>query len=72
MRRLLQSPPVQAKVATMGGHPVAVICDLAALLVIAASLSGHLPEIAAGMAVIYYLFLFFRWSYRLGKWFFTR
>lgn len=36
-------------------------CDVAAGITVLGSLAGYLPEIAAGMAIIYYLFQFCRW-----------
>lgn len=38
-----------------------VIGDVAAGSAVIGSLAGYLPEIAAGMAIIYYLIQFYRW-----------
>lgn len=36
-------------------------CDIAACLTVIGSLAGYLPDIAAGMAIIYYIIQFVRW-----------
>jgi hypothetical protein len=43
-----------------------VIGDIAAGSAVIGSLAGYLPQIAAGMAIIYYLIQFYRWLQSTG------
>lgn len=38
-----------------------IVGDIIAGTAVLGSLAGYLPEIAAGMAIVYYLFQFYRW-----------
>jgi len=45
-----------------------LVGDVAAGSAVIGSLAGYLPEIAAGMAIIYYLFQFYRWLRSVDNW----